>query len=356
MRSHPSWAVWPTRGGIWTQGSLVKVAKAKDFDLATQKPVRLLSLATHPIIKPPRDLIHRFLSLGGTRMKTVKSVMRMPLKCMELDNDESSTGSKTWATDMLRNDMEKSPKSHVLALTHPYNSMVLQGSLVLLWRMVQDGYSPPICFNDEGGETIASQEWLGREGGRYQGKEELMFRDLLETLLLSPVYRGESSLDHHGDGVPDGPWSDETIATSFALCWAENDPHFMLPPSRIGELLKAELFTKAISQTQLFPFLCHGVGKCFFITEGERVGLCPPDTRPGDVIVALFGSRVPFVVRLVRKEPEFEGDDWAFEGCEMLKDQLCRFIGECYVHECMTSAFFRDQEVNSGEGEVFNFC
>ncbi|KAH6987652.1 heterokaryon incompatibility protein-domain-containing protein [Ilyonectria sp. MPI-CAGE-AT-0026] len=356
VRSHPSWALWPTKGGIWTQGSLVEMAKAAPFDLATQQTIRLFNLATHPQIRLPKNLTHRFLSLGGKRIGAVKSSMRMPLKCIQQATDENSFLKKVWATDALKQDMEKYPSSYTTALTHPYHDMVLNGGLTHLWLMVKEARSPAIFFHEEVVEAVEAQEWLGREGGRYQGKEELMFRDFLETLLLSPVYRGENSLDYHDDGIPDGPWNDETIATSFALFWAENDPRFMYSPPRIGELLKVEMFVRGISQTKLFPFLCGGVGKCFFITEDERMGMCPPDTRPGDIIVALFGSRVPFVVRPVRKETKFEGDEWTFEGSEMLKDQLYRFVGECYVHERMTSSFLRDQAMKLGEAEVFNLC
>ncbi|KAF7550177.1 hypothetical protein G7Z17_g5896 [Cylindrodendrum hubeiense] len=356
VRSHPSWALWPTKGGVWTQVSLVKVAKATHFDLANQQTLHLFNLATHPTISLPEDLTHRFLSLGGKRIGTAKSIMRMPLQCLQVAKNENSFLKSTWASDALQQDMEKSSMSHTIALTHPYRGMALKSDLSILWLMVQKERSPAVFLHDEAVEAVEAQEWLGREGGRYQGKEELMFRDFIETLLLSSVYRGENSLDHHDDRIPNGPWDDETIATSLALFWAENDPRFVYTPPRIGEFLKGEMFARGISQTKLFPFLCCGVGKCFFITEDERMGMCPPDTRPGDIIVALFGSRVPFVVRPVRRETKFEGDDWAFEGCEMLKDQLYRFIGECYVHERMTSSFLKEQDTKLGELEVFNLC
>lgn len=40
----------------------------------------------------------------------------------------------------------------------------------------------------------------------------------------------------------------------------------------------------------------------------------------------------------------------------MLKDQLYRFVRECYVHERMASSFLRDQATKLEEAEVFNLC
>ncbi|VUC30278.1 unnamed protein product [Clonostachys rosea] len=295
-RSHPSWAVWPTGGGIWTQGSL---AKEPDFDLATQREVRLFQLSTHPMIRLPRELNYRFLSLGGIRIGIVKSVFHTPLKCIQ-STEENSLVSKKWETEILEKDMNKDRTMPVMALTHPYNPSVFKGGIPLLWSMISQSQSPAIIIDDEEGGTLSSQEWLGTPEGRYNGKDELMFRDFLETLLLSPIYRGENSLDHQEDSVPDGPWSDKTMATSIAMCWGENDPHFMYPPPRIAEILKGEPFERAVPQPKLFPLQCRGVGKCFFITEDEHMGLCPPDVRSGDIIIALFGSRLPFVVHPVR--------------------------------------------------------
>lgn len=351
-RSHPCWAVWPTGGGIWTQGSL---AKEPDFDLATQREVRLFQLATHPVIRLPEDLTHRLISLGGIRIGKVKSVFQMPLICIQT-TVENSFLSKKWGTEVLEKDMKTDRAMPAMVLTHPHNRGVFKGGMPLLWSIISKSESPTIIIDDDEGGTLSSQEWLGRQGGRYNGKDELMFRDFLETLLLSPVYRGENSLDHQDDAIPDGPWSDKTMATSIGMCWGENDPHFIFPPPRIADILKGELFERPVPQPKLFPLQCRGVGKCFFITEDERMGLCPPDVRSGDIIIALFGSRLPFVIRPVRQETNFEGDDWLFEGSEELKDHLYRLIGECYLHEQMTSSFFKDQGMESRQMEVFNLC
>lgn len=360
-RSHPSWAVWPTAGGSWTTSSLLKAENRGGFtfDLASDQELCFFDLTTHPMIKLPEQLARHFLTLGGKRIGVVKSVNRMPLRCFAFDGeDENFIGKARWATEEMQKDMEKHTKTYKLGLTHPYEAgqSLLEGGLAPLWYIIRKEVVEGTMIGEDLVET-ASQEWLGRKGSRYEGKDELMFRDFLETLLLSPVYRGKDSLSWDGEGVPDGPWSDPTVATSFAMFWAQNDPRFSYFPPKIGEFLTSEMFARSISRNSLFPFLFLGHGKCFFITEDERMGLCPVETRPGDIIVALFGSQVPFVVRPVKNEGRFDEDnDWSFEGHELLKDGLFRFIGECYVHERMSKEFLAEYDQELGDMEAFNLC
>lgn len=42
---------------------------------------------------------------------------------------------------------------------------------------------------------------------------------------------------------------------------------------------------------------CASNGRCFFITEGGRLGIGPPTLRPGDAVYILHGSRVPMILR-----------------------------------------------------------
>jgi hypothetical protein len=42
-------------------------------------------------------------------------------------------------------------------------------------------------------------------------------------------------------------------------------------------------------------------GRSLPITQGGRMGLCNPNSQPGDDVWALFGSKVPFVLRKVPK-------------------------------------------------------
>jgi hypothetical protein len=129
----------------------------------------------------------------------------------------------------------------------------------------------------------SSKQWLGREGGKYEDKQELLFRDFIETIMLDPVYRSSKLPERHDPtdderGVPDGPWRDETVATSLAMYWLDIDPYFEPLPVSIRTFLKDEYHARAIRQTQYFPQLCPSHGRCFFITEDERM-VCARPTR-----------------------------------------------------------------------------
>lgn len=86
------------------------------------------------------------------------------------------------------------------------------------------------------------------------------------------------------------------------------------------------------------------------------MGIYSPDTQAGDIIVELFGSAVPFVICPVRNGDDFEGGDWGFEGHEELRDWLSQLIGECYVHERMTKAFFEENADKLGDIKIFHLC
>jgi hypothetical protein len=359
-RTHPSWALWPTTGGYWSETSLTKVndKRTTKFDLASNQELSLYNLASHPFIQLPDELVDRFLSLGGKRIGTIKSILALPIRCFASDLDHRSLVKAKWLTDEIKNDMEKHEKSYKMHLTHPYREgKLMDGAIVPIWYYLNKGKTEGTIIGDEMVE-ISSQEWLGRNGGRYQGKHEAMFRDFLETLLLSPVYRNEAVSigedEKETSALLDGPLSDPEIGTSFAMFWAENDPQFTYLPPRIAQHLRSQMFERGIPREKQFPFLFLGHGKCFFITEDERMGLCSPDARPGDLVVGLGGSRVPLVLRPAHNERQPYGEDWTFKGHEELKATMFRLIGECYLHERMTSAFFDDTNVNRANMEVFN--
>ncbi|KAH8590536.1 heterokaryon incompatibility protein-domain-containing protein [Bisporella sp. PMI_857] len=78
-------------------------------------------------------------------------------------------------------------------------------------------------------------------------------------------------------------------------------------------------------------FPCHG--ECFFKSSDGSFGLCPPMTKPGDVIVILFGASVPFILRgrgNLSRQPNTH-----------IEYEL---IGECYVEKYMHGALVEKQE------------
>lgn len=77
---------------------------------------------------------------------------------------------------------------------------------------------------------------------------------------------------------------------------------------------------------------CHG--ECMFDTE-THVGLCPSGSRVGDVVVVLFGGRVPYLLRPAGEEGKGE----------------YRLVGECYVEGVMQGEGFEERV--AGHEEVF---
>jgi hypothetical protein len=57
----------------------------------------------------------------------------------------------------------------------------------------------------------------------------------------------------------------------------------------------------------------------FFTTTGGRMGVGPPETRPGDEIALLYGGEVPFCLRAERDQPEGH----------------YKLVGDLYVHGLM---------------------
>ena len=68
-------------------------------------------------------------------------------------------------------------------------------------------------------------------------------------------------------------------------------------------------------ESEVGPWLpCHG--KCMFEAADGKIGLCPSGTRVGDLVVILFGGKVPYLLRHKNAEEYY-------------------FVGECYVEKLM---------------------
>ena len=127
-------------------------------------------------------------------------------------------------------------------------------------------------------------------------------------------------------------------------------------PTRIAEYFREIMFKTGVPREQMFQYLFLGHGKSFFITEDEHMGLCSQDVEPGDVVVALPGSAVPFILHPLEGEADLDGESWSFEGNEGFKTHLFRFMGECYLHERMTGNFMDEESERVGPHEVFLMC
>ncbi|KXT07664.1 hypothetical protein AC578_10172 [Pseudocercospora eumusae] len=358
-RFHPSWAIWPAKPGPFPVSSLARVQnhRGDKYDLASKHPAAMLDVSSHPLYNIPNDIAGRLIALGGQLIGTVKSNFQMPIRVYS--RETPSVVRRQWASEQLEQDMSKYERDFEVVLTDPYiEGRKIKGGLLPLWCHIQWPWVHVVRVEDQA-VPVRPQEWLGREGGRYAGKEELMFRDFLETLLLSPVYRGSVSFDDDGgDGeIPHGPWDDAQLATSFALAWAESgDPRLEYMPPRVAEYLRSIMFETVVPRERMFQYLFLGHGKSFFITEDEHMGLCSQDVEPGDIVVALPGSAVPCILHPLDRESDLEGESWSFEGDEAFRKHLFRFMGDCYLHERMTSKFMDEESERLGPHEVFMIC
>ncbi|KAK4501894.1 hypothetical protein PRZ48_007703 [Zasmidium cellare] len=358
-RFHPSWAIWPTKPGPFPVSSLTKVQshRGDEYDLASKQAAAMLDVSSHPLFKIPNGIASRLIALGGQRIGTVKANFQMPIRVYP--REKPSLVKRQWASEQLAQEMSKYEQDFEVVLTDPYfEGRRIKGGLLPLWSHIKWPMVDVVRVDDQA-VPVRPQEWLGREGGRYADKEEYMFRDFLETLLLSPVYRGPDSLNDDGDDrkIPHGPWDDPQLATSLALAWAESgDPRLEYMPTRIAEYSREIMFKTGVPRERMFQYLFLGHGKSFFITEDEHMGLCSQDVGPGDIVVALPGSAVPFILHPLEGESDLDGESWSFEGDKGFKRHLFRFMGECYLHGRMTSKFMDEESEKVGPHEVFLMC
>jgi hypothetical protein len=77
--------------------------------------------------------------------------------------------------------------------------------------------------------------------------------------------------------------------------------------------------------------------RCLFVTSTEMLGIGPEAMIPGDVVVVLHGSPVPFVLRPVG-------------------NGLWRLVGECYLYDVNEGRVHREWEEKGSVSEKFIIC
>ncbi|KAM0549854.1 hypothetical protein ACHAPJ_009296 [Fusarium lateritium] len=90
-------------------------------------------------------------------------------------------------------------------------------------------------------------------------------------------------------------------------------------------------------ETRLLP-TC--IEPCFFVSTSGLFGLCPWQSKEGDVVVALDGGNVPYLLRPVNVEGESE--------------QKYELVGECYVQGIMHGEIPERLGENADKRQVFD--
>jgi len=106
----------------------------------------------------------------------------------------------------------------------------------------------------------------------------------------------------------------------------------------LKDILKGMALSYEI-QAEVIFYACHG--KRFFVTDSGHIGLAPATSQVGDLVVALEGGPVPFVLR------SHEGGDnvKASSGCPDGVG-VTGLVGECYAHGVQVAKLW-DAESNS---------
>ena len=169
-----------------------------------------------------------------------------------------------------------------LVLKTPDGRIFREG-LLNIWMSIRSDLS--MEFHCKGLPLV--KEWLGHPGGRYADCYEDMFQDFLETLRMIDV----------ADSSTKKPLDDPKFAQAFTQHWVPYDPEMRELPASVRERL-LPLSTDRIRNRNMDELAMNWSmwGLCFFITEDDRMGLCPAGTLAGDTVVALFGGAVPYVL------------------------------------------------------------
>ncbi|KAK5077854.1 hypothetical protein LTR51_000035 [Lithohypha guttulata] len=232
------------------------------------------------------------LQLGGCRLDTISNVSKMYFSNRWYDNSD-------------------------LYIMNPETNTYYSGGLKYIWSQVG---------------------WGGRRAYDYR---------FLTTLTCG-------GMQQHGNcdrakGVHRTKWFKASdMYQDFAAHWARNqkedpqnggDQEMKLFCPHVRELL-LPLAEKG-SADNFAELLLNASRKAFGTTNHGRLGMCPPGTREGDVVVALFGGKAPFVLRRLEHTASSEADGW-------------EFLGECYFQDFMDGQHVRRKLTDNDPGEIFD--
>jgi hypothetical protein len=85
--------------------------------------------------------------------------------------------------------------------------------------------------------------------------------------------------------------------------------------------------------------------RSFFTTQSGRMGLCPRQTRPGDLVVVLYGGNAPYILRSLPGSNSSSG--------RVDRMPFFEFVGECYVHGIMDGEAIMEQKEYHIPTELF---
>lgn len=286
---HPTWALWPHMKEKWKRGNLLHHAHLQTEKLG-DVDTTLLDNCSNILTLP----------LRGLRLAEIEQVLWPPVQFI----NTLDYGIQGWTGWCVGGDFAG-------------EDLVGRQAAAQFWTLVKNAY----------------------QERREMRDDEEVFEMFLETFLcLSP------------SPAPDAPkvWQRPDVAERLAAYWvqATTDPDMALLPPRIRQQLTEALPAEdALERAQDFAEMAHeSSGRRFFVTETGRLGLCPLGTRSTDVVVALLGGRVPYVLR--RDDADgIQGDGVGGEWT---------FVGECYINGMMDGTHVKAKFDDGRSTEVFH--
>jgi hypothetical protein len=201
--------------------------------------------------------------------------------------------------------------------------------------------------------TFISQHW--NPFPAYYACLDNVFRRLFGKPFTVPHYLEDYTSDRH---IPfdiflqaafHNAGEDRMLMLAFA--WWLEDPNFDL----FGEHWRGkQLINRALSKAKAFgersePIFKTAIAKAqidissrtFFLSDQGSLGICPANTRAGDIVVALDGAGYPMVVRLKSNTPV------TGSRVEQMQQQSAyELVGYCYLHGHMHAEIIEDPTWN----------
>lgn len=137
-----------------------------------------------------------------------------------------------------------------------------------------------------------------------------------QTMLLSQFWMG-------------GSYETRTKLLDYLIQWEEDLKCFLLDQSVSNSDEEDAIYQRLRRMDKVTELVkASWKGRLTFSTEAGYIGLCPPYTQPGDLIVIVRGLGVPIVLRTIKEA-------WKPPTSRDASPEKYRLVGQCYAHGLM---------------------
>ena len=137
-----------------------------------------------------------------------------------------------------------------------------------------------------------------------------------QTMLLSQFWMG-------------GSYETRTKLLDYLIQWEEDLKCFLLDQSVSNSDEEDAIYQRLRRMDKVTELVkASWKGRLTFSTKAGYIGLCPPYTQPGDLIVIVRGLGVPIVLRTIKEA-------WKPPTSRDASPEKYRLVGQCYAHGLM---------------------